>query len=140
MEGVAHNLIRREQLAAAAPHFGNIKEEIEIRPHSMRLPQQQSLTLRQLSTTHLRTLAASIGLSNVDAIRPELLASLTATLTSESKQQWVNKNAEVSYTPPIHCDKQGHACMQLQCSTALSHLPEVMCMRCVTLLKSSMLR
>ena len=75
----------------------------------MKLPEQQPLTLYQLSTKHLRTLAASAGLENADNSRPALLASLQAKLPQDSKQQWVIQDAEVSmvaYITPSHflCD------------------------------------
>lgn len=61
----------------------------------MKLPEQQALTLCQLSTRHLRTLAASAGLQTADEGRPALLRSLKAVLPADSKQQWVIQDAEV---------------------------------------------
>ena len=63
---------------------------------SMKLPAQQSLTLAQVPTAQLRTLAAFAGLDSVDAVRPALLGSLRHALSKEGKQQWVVHDAQVS--------------------------------------------
>ena len=62
----------------------------------MKLPEQQSLSLTQLSTPQLRTLAAFSGLEAVDAVRPTLLGALRDALSAEGKQQWIVQNAQVS--------------------------------------------
>lgn len=63
----------------------------------MKLPEQASLSLPQLSTPQLRALAANSGLQSADAPRPDLLGSLMSELSREGKQQWVVQNAEVSH-------------------------------------------
>lgn len=67
----------------------------------MKLPEQQSLTLAQLPTPQLRTLAAFSGLEAVDAIRPALLQSLRDALSRHGKQQWIVQNAQVSLPKPV---------------------------------------
>ena len=63
---------------------------------NMKLPEQGSLSLPQLSTPQLRVLAAYSGLQSADAPRPALLGSLRGALSKEGKQQWIVQNAEVS--------------------------------------------
>ena len=63
---------------------------------NIKLPEQASLSLPQLSTPQLRVLAAYSGLQSADAPRPVLLESLRSALSRKGKQQWVVQNAEVS--------------------------------------------
>ena len=70
--------------------------------NSMRLPEKQPLTLSQVPTPQLRSLAAFSDPNCADADRPALLKSLTSELSREAKQQWVIRDAEVSIDP--FCD------------------------------------
>ena len=86
----------------------------------MKLPEKQPLTLSQVPTPQLRSLAAFSDLNSADADRPALLKSLTSELSREAKQQWVIQDAEVSTDP--FCDAYAQlstAALKLQSGPAV---------------------
>ena len=68
---------------------------------TMKLPEQASMSLPQLSTPQLRALAAHSGLQSADMPRPALLGDLRNELSRGGKQQWVVQNAEVSHSSAV---------------------------------------